>query len=279
MATIIVPAHNESTVIKDCLDSIVDQKGVDQVIVVCNGCTDDTVDIVRQNYPDVRCLDIEKPSKTNALNEAEKYILSYPVFYIDADTILSPNTVFHIAQALENSPIMLAAPTPDVDTSQSTWAVKQFYKIWLNLPYINDGVIGTCSFILTEKGRSRFDKFPDIINDDGFVRCCFDTHERANIPGCKINIRAPKNLYSLIKIKTRARLGNMQLNALKLCMKPKKANYSNAMKKKIFSKDVFSAVVYIGIVMVIRLRAYFQFQRLDHNYRWEKDLSTRKILK
>ena len=53
MATIIVPAHNEETVIADCLNSIVNQTGIDHVIVACNGCTDKTVEIVRSQFPDV----------------------------------------------------------------------------------------------------------------------------------------------------------------------------------------------------------------------------------
>ena len=58
MATIIVPAHNESAVIADCLNSIVNQQGVDHVIVACNGCTDNTAESVREQFPDVHCLDL-----------------------------------------------------------------------------------------------------------------------------------------------------------------------------------------------------------------------------
>ena len=274
MATIIVPAHNEETVIADCLDSIVNQKDADEVIVAGNGCTDNTAGLVREKYPQVICLDIQKPSKTNALNEAEKHIGSYPVFYIDADTVLSPGSIRHISKSLEDSPIMLAAPTPIIDTSRSSWPVKQYYKIWLKLPYISDGVIGTCSFIMTEEGRKRFDIFPDIINDDGFVRCCFESHERDNIEGATITIRAPKSLYSLIKIKTRARLGNMQLDASNLCLKPKEAHYSSAMKNKLFSKDAIPTLVYMSIATIIRIRAALQFKKIE-NYQWEKDLSSR----
>lgn len=274
MATVIVPAHNEASVIEDCLESVMNQSGVDTVIVACNGCSDNTVEIVQNNYPDAICLDIKKPSKTNALNEAEKHITSFPAYYIDADTRLSEGCVETINKAFEDDKLLLAAPTPIIDTRGSSWFVKQFYKVWLKLPYISDGVIGTCSFIMSEKGRQRFETFPDIINDDGFVRCCFDSEERANVEGCSIFIRAPKNLYSLIKIKTRARLGNMQLDALNLCHKPKQADYSSALKEKLFSKDFVSVVTYMLIVLAIRFRATRQFRQVE-NYRWEKDLSSR----
>ncbi len=277
MATVIVPAHNEASVIGDCLESIVNQHGVDKIIVACNGCTDNTVEIVRQNYPDITCLDIEKPSKTNALNEAEKHISSFPIYYLDADTVISADSISTI-NAFYNNPknqeVLLTAPTPKIDTSGSSWWVKQYYKIWINLPYIQDGVIGTCSFIMNEKGRKRFDRFPDIINDDGFVRCCFDSHERANVPASTIHIKAPKTLFSLIKIKTRARLGNMQLEVSKLCAKPKQANYSGSMKEKLLSKNFVPTLVYIAIALAIRLRAKKQFSEIE-NYVWETDHTSR----
>lgn len=291
MATIIVPAHNEASVIQRCLDSIVSQVNLappphsemlpknkitdsDIVIVACNGCTDNTADIVRENYPKVICLDIEKPSKTNALNEAEKHITTFPVYYLDADTVIAPDTIDTITKHMDNTGLLLTAPTPAIDTSESPWAVKQYYKIWINLPYIKDGVIGTCSFIISEQGRKRFDTFPDIINDDGFVRCCYDSHERDNVAGTTIHIKAPKTLYSLIKIKTRARLGNMQLEATNLCARPKQANYSGSMKEKLFSKQFIPTLVYILIALFIRIRAKKQFKQLD-SYQWEKDLTSR----
>ena len=274
MATIIVPAHNEASVIQACLDSIISQAGVDKIIVACNGCTDNTVNIVQDNYPSIQCLDIVTPSKTNALNEAEKHIVSFPVYYLDADTRISDGAITAITKHLANNKILLAAPTPIIDTSASSWLVKQYYKIWLKLPYISDGVIGTCSFIMSEEGRKRFEVFPDIINDDGFVRCCFESHERENIAGAKIYIKAPKTLYSLIKIKTRARLGNMQLDASNLCARPKQANYSNTMKEKLLSKQFIPTTVYIIIALIIIVRAAQQFKTLD-SYTWEKDLTSR----
>ena len=278
MATVIVPAHNESGVIEACLDSIIQQSEVDHIIVACNGCTDDTADIVRKKYPDIHCLDISTPSKVNALNEAEAFArelgLTFPVYYIDADTKLSPNCVSSVNQYLKTNDVLLAAPTPIIDTSHSSWIVQTYYKVWVNLPYIKEGVIATCSYIITEEGRSRFEKFPDVINDDGFIRCNFWNREISNVPGAEIYIRAPRDIYSLIKIKTRARLGNMQLMATGQCKVIEKKQYGSVMRDRLFSRDWFSTLIYIGIAGIIRIRSKKQFKRLK-DYRWEKDLSSR----
>lgn len=274
MATIIVPAHNEASVIADCLDSLLKQNGVDKIIAACNGCSDDTISIVRQ-YPNVLCLDIEIPSKVNALNEAEKHVQSWPVFYIDADTRLSADAVEKICAAMQSGELLLAAPEPVIDTSASSWWVKQYYSVWLSLPYIRDGVVATCSFVISEQGRKRFTEFPSIINDDGFVRCQFSSAERGNVPGSQVFITAPKNLYSLIKIKTRARLGNIQLNMKNLCTKTESKPYSSILLQELMSKAFISVVIYTGITTIIRLRAQQQLKNID-TYRWETDESSRQ---
>lgn len=273
MASIIVPAHNESAVIERCLDSLIDQEGVDNIIVACNGCSDNTAELVKQY--DVLCLDIEKPSKTNALNEAEKHVNSYPIFYLDADTVLQSGAIKTICQKLEEKPhLKLVAPTPIINTDQSSWLVKQYYKIWLNLPYIKSGVIATCSFIVTEKGRKQFSHFPDIINDDRFIHCQFKASEISNIAGANIYIEAPRAIYSLIKIKTRARLGNMQLQKLGLCPEPKEKKYASSFTSLLLSKKFIPAVIYYSTATIIRLRSLRQMRSIN-TYRWEKDHSSR----
>ncbi len=278
MATVIVPAHNEATVIEDCLNSIVNQSGIDHIIVPCNGCTDNTVEIVKDKFPGVVCLDIKKPSKTNALNVAEQKAqelgVSYPIFYIDADTKLSSNCIPLITQAMADNTILLSAPTPIIDTQKSSWLVKTYYNVWTSLPYIKEGVIATCSFIVSEQGRQRFDKFADVIGDDGFIRCHFKNSEIANIKGAEIYITAPRDFYSLLKIKTRARLGNMELIAKKKCPVIEKKNYGNVMKKKLLSKELIPTTIYIAIASIIRLRAKAQFKKIQ-SYQWEKDTSSR----
>ena len=278
VATVIIPAHNEESVIEDCLNSIINQEGIDHIIVPCNGCTDNTVEIVKNKFPTVVCLNIKKPSKTNALNIAEKKAkelgISYPIFYIDADTQLSENCIPYISEALKNSNTLLAAPTPIIDTRKSSWLVQTYYSVWTQLPYIKEGVIATCSFIVTEEGRKRFDVFADVIGDDGFIRCHFKNKEIANIKGAEIYITAPRDIYSLIKIKTRARLGNMELISRQKCPIQEAKNYSNVMSAKLFSKDFIATSIYILIALVIRIRAKKQFKKLS-SYQWEKDTSSR----
>ncbi|MDF1762127.1 MAG: glycosyltransferase family A protein [Oleibacter sp.] len=274
MATVIVPAHNEGTVIRRCLDSLVGQSDIDQIIVACNGCTDNTVAIVTKDYPQVTCLDISTPSKVNALNEAEKHITSWPVFYIDADIALSDGAIKAVSEGMKKQGLLLAAPEPVIDISASSWLVRRFYDAWLSLPYIKEGVVATCSFVISEEGRKRFEQFPDVIADDGYVRSHFYANELGNVSGAKVYVAAPKTAASLIKIKTRARLGNMELTARKLGYDKPARDYGSVLSSLLFSRKWLSAIVYIGFVTVFRLRAKAQFRNLE-NYEWEVDHSSR----
>ena len=64
-ATVIIPAHNEASVIDRCLGSIYNsiKPGEFEVIVVCNGCTDDTAKVVATRFPLVKLL--ETPIASN----------------------------------------------------------------------------------------------------------------------------------------------------------------------------------------------------------------------
>lgn len=69
MTSIVIPAHNEGQVIGRLLDSLLAGPAEDEtdIVVVCNGCTDDTAQIAAARGPRVRVVDIPTPSKHAAL--------------------------------------------------------------------------------------------------------------------------------------------------------------------------------------------------------------------
>ncbi len=63
MATVIVPAHNEARVIGRLLGPLVSgaRPGELDVIVVANGCTDDTAQVAAACGPMVRVISVPEP--------------------------------------------------------------------------------------------------------------------------------------------------------------------------------------------------------------------------
>jgi len=278
MASILIPAYNESSSIVATINSILRHRSQsDSVIVICNGCADNTVTFAKKFEPGIMVLDSPVPSKTNAINLGEELASSFPRIYMDADTQLTEGSLGKIIAALEGGQYLAVSPTPKMDLSKSNWFVKAYYDIWLSLPYSQQGMMGAGVYALSEEGRKRFGKFPDIIADDGYVRALFKDSERCNVEGAYSIVTAPTSLQWLIKIKTRSRMGQWQLADLYPNLLPNEAkDYSGAMFEVLKKPTLWPKVlVYLYVNFVSRRLAKRKMKDLA-NYRWETDVSSRQ---
>ena len=98
-----------------------------------------------------------------------------------------------------------------VDLRGSSLAVRAYYRVWTRLPYVREGMIGVGVYALSEDGRRRFEAFPDVIADDGYVRTLFDPGERVRVDDAPVRVYAPERFSDLVRIKTRSRLGRYEL--------------------------------------------------------------------
>lgn len=276
MISIIIPAHNEEASITRCLTQLVNRSTYDDfnIIVVCNGCTDNSAALVKEIDSKIICLETTVASKTNAINLGDKKAIHYPRIYLDADISLTPDAAMAMRSTLQES-WLATSLEPKIDVSNSSWAVKAFYNIWLRLPYCKAGMIGSGVYALSEAGRARFDQFPDVIADDGYIRCLFKENERTVTKGHYANVTAPKDLWSLIKIKTRSRLGRYQLREkFPELLANEEKNYSAAFGNLLLDFRLWPELsVYFFINFVSRLRARYQY--LIRPIRWERDDSSR----
>lgn len=276
MPTIIIPAYNEEKRIIKCLNPFIDHVGVDdlEVIVVCNGCKDSTADVVKKLSNKFVCLETDFSSKTNALNIGDEYASSYPRIYLDADIVVSFEAIMALKATLSTYN-QATSIEPKMDVSNSSWLVKAFYDVWLTLPYCKLGMIGSGNYALSEQGRSRFGKFPDIIADDGYVRCLFTDKERAITKGHFAIVTAPQNILGLVKIKTRSRLGRYQLkDKFPELLQNESKDFQGAFKELLFDFKLWSKLfVYISVNIISRVRARYQY--LTKQALWERDDSSR----
>jgi glycosyltransferase involved in cell wall biosynthesis len=277
MTAIIIPAHNEATVIGQTLTALLQQTGeADEVIVVCNGCSDNTAEVARRFEPQVAVIETDVPSKTNALNLGDDAATSFPRMYLDADIMLGAGALAEIVRVLESGRWLAVSPDPKMDMNGASWAVRAYYDIWMSLPYCRSGMLGAGVYALSEAGRARFDRFPNVIADDGYVRALYKEEERGRVAKAQSIVRAPASLAWLIKIKTRSRLGGMEL-AKKFpdLLANEIKDYSGALRGLV-SKPLKwpKALVYLYVNLVSRILAKRRLQDLTQ-YRWEKDLSSR----
>lgn len=212
MPSVIIPAHNESALIADCVRSVLADgvEGLD-VVVVANACTDDTAERARAVDPAVRVVETGTPGKTNALNLGERETEKFPRVFLDGDIVLRPGALRALLATLDG-PVHLASPPPEFALERSSWGVRRFYRALECNDYFGRGSPnGSGAFAMTEAGRRRWGEFPHVVADDGFVGLNFTPGEKATSPGPGAVVRPPVDLPTLVRIKARARLGTREL--------------------------------------------------------------------
>jgi Glycosyl transferase family 2 len=210
--SVVIPAYNEEAVIGRLLSALQDRSADDEVIVVCDGCSDRTAEVAR-SFAGVEVIEKTRGGKPSALNTGDRRAKWFPRFFVDADIVVTATALHEVADLMTDS-IEAGAPRCEVDLSRSSWAVRRFYDVWITLPYITEGMIGSGVLGLTRRGRARFQEFPPVIDDDEFVRRLFSVDERVHGTAGAFTVTAPARVGPLIRIKTRSRLGIMELDGL-----------------------------------------------------------------
>ncbi|MCI5226263.1 MAG: glycosyltransferase [Candidatus Electrothrix sp. AX2] len=282
MISIIIPAHNEENVIVRCLTPLLPgtKKKEFEIIVICNGCTDKTPRIV-ESFETVQLIETELPSKTNALNLGDETASGFPRFYIDADIVISLDAVRKVAHVLDSDRFLVAAPQVKMNFNYSSWFVKSYYDIWLNLSYIKEGLIGTGVYAVSQNGRARFKKFPDVVADDAYFRALYTDQEKYSVPDCYSEVTAPATINDLLKIKKRSRLGLYELwkKFPQLTSGIQKdTNYGIAIIELMQNIRLWHKIpVYLFVNILSRVKAGRHFTTHGATG-WERDLTNRKIL-
>jgi len=213
MISIIVPAHNESSVIARTLRQWVSRPGSEElnIVVVCNGCTDETATIARRFGSTVRVIESDIASKTHALNIGDQISRGFPRIYVDADIVITLDAIRALAKRFERGGLLAVAPTADIDLTGCSRPVRLYFGIRSRLPSSGRGFDGSGVYALSETGRTRFAEFPDVIADDTFVRLQFRPEERETLGSVSSMVFPPRTIRQLIAVRTRAYAGTFEL--------------------------------------------------------------------
>lgn len=189
--SVLIPAHDEAAWLPACLDALLagtPPPSPAEVIVIANGCTDDTAAIAR-GYEGaaaargwtLRVLDLAQGGKLNAWNAGEAAARGDVLIYLDADVRVSPDLVAQLARALEGPAPRYASGRPNVTTGADP-VTRHYTRFWAATPFMTHGVPGFGVFAMNRAGRARWGDWPDIISDDTFARLNFSPAERLSVP-------------------------------------------------------------------------------------------------
>jgi hypothetical protein len=220
VVAVIIPAHNEASVIGRLLAQLAPPAaapsgrerlpGLD-VIVVANGCTDNTAEVAAAYGPPVRVLSIPEPSKRAALLAGDAAATDFPRIYVDADVEVGVEDIAALVEALGQPGILAAGPQRVLPMGDRPWPVRWYYDIWTRLPEVRGGLFGRGVIALSEAGHSRVASLPPLQADDLASSLAFEPDERVVASDARAVIQVPRTTADLLRRRIRVATGVAQV--------------------------------------------------------------------
>lgn len=276
MISVVVPAHNEAPVIGRLLRGLLAgaEPSEMQVVVVPNGCTDDTA-AVAEGYG-VEVVALEQAGKYAALRAGDERVTGTDVVYLDADVEIGGADVRRLGEALREPGVLAVAPEREVATGRSSWPVRWYYDVWQQLPGVREGLYGRGVLAVTGEARERLRAVPDVMGDDLAASVAFASGERRVVPGTRVVVHPPRTVADLIRRRIRSVTATTQLRrSLPTAVdsaRTSRADLLGILRRR--PSDAPKLAVFLAITVVSRWRARRSVRAGDFTT-WLRDESSR----
>lgn len=258
VASVVIPAHDEAGRIVRTLTALLSQaaEGEFEVVVVCNGCTDDTAARAR-TVPGVTVEEIVTPSKIAALRRGDELVAVFPRIYLDGDVELSTAAARALATALREEGVLAAGVPGHVRADDASLGARLFMEFRQRLPVMQGGIIGAGVYAMSQQGRARFGSWPEVTGDDQFVLRLFHPQERVTVSAHHTVVEAPADLRTIVRRGLRVRRGNRQLSrggGGQQPLPPPPAGVREALRASLRSpRGIAAAGVFVAVTLAIRV--------------------------
>ena len=274
MLTVIIPAYNEEKCIERTLSELTSFSSLEvEVIVLPNGCMDNTAEFVKAKFPSFKVVELDTGSKILAINKGLEIAQFEHVLVQDADVIINTESVTSILKFIENEEYLFASPNTKI-VQDGSLLTNMYYSFLKLTPAYLVGMVNSGAYLISPQARCILGKFPQVIADDGYVKGTLGTANLTMIPSCYSVVMSPRTIWSLIKIKTRSKLGNMELKKKFTSPTTGGNSFSSLFKIAIKEKALFQFLVYAMVISIATFRAKLQIKKLK-TIKWERDESTR----
>ncbi len=251
--SVVVPVHDEARILGRTVPSLLAATEGDgaEVIFVCNGCEDDSADLLRAlciGRPDIRVLELPEAGKTAALDAGDAVATLFPRFYLDADVEARPGIFQELCAVLESGGADLVSPAIRWDLTNATTSSRMLARTWLALPHARTNayhhLLG-----LSASGRARWGRFPRTFGDDNFIEAMIPAERRRVVPAAVITTRPPNSFRDWVYVRARWRTGERELARLGLDL-TRTAGQRRAVLSGLTSRDTAAGVALHIIVRV-----------------------------
>jgi glycosyltransferase involved in cell wall biosynthesis len=281
--SVVIPAHNEERVIRRCLKALTNGTGQPsvafplEIVVVCNGCTDQTAAVARQ-FPHVTVIEIPESSKVAALNTGDEVVTAWPRIYLDADSELSNASARSLLrEAVHHKDPAMVTAAVEFETGGCSALARSFVRGAKRTSFVKFGVNAGGVYALNGPGRARFGKFPQLTNDDFYVSSLFDAHEQLIDKNAKVITRPPRDVRSLIRVRSRIYYGNKEVAVRRPPNRPPWRGWRNvtyAIRRARSLGEAGDLVVYVAVNVIAKWTA-LKMARSGSPPTWQRDDSSR----
>ena len=156
--SVIIPACNEEKYIKKTLNSLKNQTTSQfEVIVVCNGCTDNTKEVAEQFA--VQILESKEANVSKARNLGAKHARGEILVFLDADTILETDALKTVRRGFsQKQSVATTLLQPDTTKLSHHYAIK--FKNFYNTKNFYQGCSGV--LICRKDDFEKAGKYPEL---------------------------------------------------------------------------------------------------------------------
>ncbi|MEU9913820.1 glycosyltransferase family 2 protein [Streptomyces sp. NPDC051001] len=283
MTSIVIPAHNEAQVIARLLDSLLadseSREDENDIVVVCNGCTDDTARIAAARGPRVRVVEIPTPSKHAALRAGDDHARGFPRVYVDADVVITGAGVRALTEPLDDgvSGILATAPERQIPLDGCAWRVRAYYRVWQQLPVVREGLFGRGVIAVSKAGHARIAALPPLMADDLAASLAFAPAERLVVGAAEVVVHPPRTWPDLINRRIRAAVSTTQVEQHRgpeeATARTSKADLITLLRGE--PKLLPAVLVFVAAAVVARRKAQKAVRAQDFGT-WLRDESSRQ---
>jgi glycosyltransferase involved in cell wall biosynthesis len=219
--SVVIPAHDEAAWLPACLGALLASDPVEggaEVIVVPNGCRDDTAGVARSHAGAfaakgwrLEVIERAEGGKPGALTAGDAAARGRVIAYLDADVTVSPPLLAQLARALSGEAPRYGSGTARVTTRGLVSTL--YARFWRTTPFVSTGVPGFGLFAVNRAGRARWADWPRIISDDTFARLMFAPAERVSVPAT-YDWPMIEGFAPLVRVRRRQDAGVAEIGAL-----------------------------------------------------------------